>query len=223
MNIRAHLADPETHGRTLADGFSLLRRCYDNSLLTGLGEIRSRFPSVYFPALAATEDRKPLAIHVLGSRDLGQFVQVSGLGGLSLVPVLRGLLEDVPQLDERRSLTVMRLRVRDDTREDDHHHYLEAIFDNEGTERLCEDVNGVRRSLLRLGVDDAPDFTWSHLPLHMQLAVVEPDASRGLVRDLGRAANRILQPPFDITMTAAQLWLPELVSRSDGSPPAASI
>lgn len=210
MNIRSRLKDPSTEDRTVDQGFSLIRRTYDNDLLAKCAELAARRSDLI--NRSDMDGRNALAINTLLRGDIAANANLKRtLGGLGVRSVLYKMLEEVPSLSERWRLTVSGLIVRQDPRNIEGLHYVEAVFDRDDTARLKEEVDNIRSSLRGWANEGDPAFAWARkVPLDLSVASTSTHASAESVKSLEQVANEVLRPPFKVQLTEPQLILPGL-------------
>jgi len=205
------LKAPETQGRKVSQGFSLLRRCYDENVVAKSAELQARHRIL--SVLSDDKGRNRLAVHTLASGELERPAQLQVLGGLGLRKVLGRALTDVPALMTRRTLTVAEFRMRQDLRNMRGKYFLEAMFTPQGVAELQEEIDGIKASFESWAEDGDPTFTWSErVSPHLGIAATGSLASKNFVDQVEQTANEIFQPPFQLELTTTQLTLPKFAS-----------
>jgi len=208
MNIRTRLKNPDTKGRKISQGFSLLRRCYDEHIIAKCVQLQDHHRNI--AAYVNEQGYNKIAVYTLFGGDILQRRrQLEALGNLSVRRVLHQTLEEVPSMMTRPVFTVASLRMRQNLRNSRGQYYLEAVFDEDSKAWLQGEIDNIRASLQGCVEDDGPALTWpENVPLHLGLAVTGPLATTAFVESVEQTANELLQPPFRVELTSTQLTLP---------------
>jgi hypothetical protein len=206
MNITERLAEPDMATAKMGQGFSLLRRVRSDKLVAVSKVLSVRRSELI--AFGNENGKNRLAMHTMVSGDiLRRKLQREVLGDLSLREVVSALVDDVPSLQEPQTLVFESVRVVRATSNGEGDHYLEAVLDEQSAMEHAVEIEAIRASLDSWNYDDAPDFRWADLPMHLALGKMGPETPTATVQEVREATSKLLRPPFQVQLGVSELHL----------------